>query len=512
MPGLPPGAFPVPLMSKRKKKRSSAPDPGPFSGLYSRQILHAVVDALDLGSDHSLTERTARRFYQGFNPNSYDRSRIFLALGQSLQDRGIVPNLEPHLSLRVPSAQVYANSLQFAAEHWDAFMSIIQSESSWDLDMVAAGRCFVGLATVDLAFRLCGLNWITGFDVRLHETPLWARENGIGRILRVRLSGAGLTREQLATSLEISDTTVDNPLDGRNWPRDRYVHSLAREFARGDSALAGPLATQLRREFTLARLCHLLSEHVGRDVVIAAVNAVSRFAQDLSNHVGPLYVPEDDWRAPAITLLLKGSDFPLAPEILRMLAAGYADVERREVVLSAAVPWELVFGLVLKSQGGPKSSAAGLAQDYLDVVDEPDRAVAVSVREAITAELGQQLESLIPRDPFLGSEHHLLSIWEDGIARRRRLVERFPDSPEAHQHLGSYLGLVAKLTGIRRLLSEGLLECQIASGLCPAWDTPFVERGIILTNFGAHKVALHELEQVARELPSLTPHWRFVTG
>ena len=64
-------------MSK-KRKRSAVPDPGPFSGLYSRQILRAVIDALDLGEGHILTGRTARRFFQGSNPNPYDREQIFL--------------------------------------------------------------------------------------------------------------------------------------------------------------------------------------------------------------------------------------------------------------------------------------------------------------------------------------------------------------------------------------------------------------------------------------------------
>ena len=72
--------------------------------------------------------------------------------------------------------------------------------------------------------------------------------------------------------------------------------------------------------------------------------------------------------------------------------------------------------------------------------------------------------------------------------------------------------LVGKHTRIRELVDQGLLECRIASGLCPAWDLPAVERGIMLTNFGAHEEALHELEQVGRELPELTPHWRLVTG
>ena len=471
-----------------------------------------MVDAMDLGEGHILTGRTARRFLRDSNPNRHNRREFFLALGQTLQDMDFVPNLEPHLPLRVPSAQVYADSIEFAAERWDAFMSNIQSEGSWDIDMVTAGQCFVGLAAVDLSLRIFALNWIAGFDARLPDIPLWAEENGIGKILRSHLSGAGLTRDQLATRLEVSDTTVDNWLDGRTWPSREYVDSLAEEFTDGDPDLARPLAAELRRQFALSKICYLLSEKVGRDHVISAVDAVSRFTQDLSEHVGPQFVPEQDRPAVAPVLLLTGSGLPPSPDLLRVLAAGYPDGGWRDVILTAAVPWELAFGLAMKTEGGSKSSAAGLAQDYLDVVDESERAEAAAVRDAISAALVKQMDSLIPRGPLPIPEHHPLSVLEDGVALRRRLVERFPGNPESHNELGSFLGKVGQFTDIREFVDQGLLECRIASGLCPAWDTPAVERGIILTNFGAHEEAFDELEQVARELPELTPHWRFVTG
>ena len=194
----------------------------------------------------------------------------------------------------------------------------------------------------------------------------------MGKILRSRLSDAGLNRGQLAARLEVSETTVDNWMDGGNWPGREYTDVLALEFAGGDSGLAASLAKGLRRDFALARLCHMLAEQVGREAVIFAVNAVSRFAQDLSNRVGPLFIPEEEWRTHAMWLLQDGGDHPSAPDILRMLAAGYPDGERREVVLKAAAPWRLAFGLALRDHGGSKSSAAGLAQDYLEVVDAKD--------------------------------------------------------------------------------------------------------------------------------------------
>ena len=499
-------------MSKKNKKRTAAPEPGPFSGLYSRQILGTVVEALDLGEGHVLTTRTARRFLRDSDPNGHNRREFFLSLGQTFIDMGFLPDLEPHLPLQVPSAQVYGESLEFAAERWDAFMSRIQSESSWDVDMVSAGRLFVGLAAVDLSLRLFALGWITGVDVHLAETPLWAEENGIGKILRKQTADAGLTREQLAARVRVTSATVDNWLDGRNWPGREYVDSLARELADGDLDVAGPLAAQLRRQFALAKLCHILSERVGREHVVSAVDAVSRFARDLSKHVGPRFLSENDRPVVGPALLLMGSEFPLASDMLWFLASGYEDGGWRDVILVAAIPWEAAFGLAMKSEGGSKSSAAGLAQDYLDVVDESGRAAALSVHEVIMRDLGQMMDGLVPRGPLPIPEHDPLFALEEGIAGRRRLAERFPDSPEAHFQLGSFLGLVGKKTGLRRFIDEGLLECRIASGLCPAWDNPGVERGIMLTNFGANEEALRELEEVGRELPAPTPHWRFVMG
>ena len=499
-------------MAKKSKKRASVTEQGPFSGLYSRHILRAVVEALDLGEGHTLTGRTARRFFRDSDPNGHSRREIFLALGQTLIDMGFVPEFEPHLPMQVSSAQAYGDVVELAARRWDAFMSTIQSEGTWGADVAAALRCFVGLASVDLGLRLCGLNWLTGMNVRLDEMPAWAEENGIGKVLRLRLSESGFTRGQLAGRLEVSETTVDNWLNGRNWPGREYVYSLAEEFAGGDLEIAGSLAADFRRQFALAKLCHVLAEHLGWDNVYSAVDAVSSFARDLSEQVATRFASDRNRNALAVTLLSKGSDFIGATFILRLLAAGYSDGEWRETVLGAAVPWEIAYGKAQKSGDDPKSAAAGLAQDFLQVMSEAEREQALTVREILSTDMEHQLDSFLPRSPSPLLDQPLSDIFKDGMARRRRLAERFPSSADAHFHLGAFLGKVGQITGVRKFVDEGLVECRIASGLCPAWDAPAVERGIMLGNVGANDEARRELEKAGEELPEHTPHWHFASG
>ena len=501
-------------MSKQRKSRSNTLEPGPFAGLYSRHILRAVVEALDLEEGHPLTNRTAQRFFRNSTPNAYNRRQIFLALGQTLIDMGFVPDLGPHLTLEVPpSARVYADSLHSAASFWDAFMSRIQSASSWDVDRVTAGRCFLGLASVDLALRLCALNWTAAFDVQLPGVPLWTEENGIGKILRKHTQGAGLTRVQLAARVGVTETSVDNWLDGRNWPDRSYIDSLAQEFAGGDPDRSGSLAAELRRQFALARLCDLLSELVGRDQVVSAVEAVSGIAQGLTELKGVRSIPEKKRHEIGIHLLFHGCNAKLASDALWLLASNHQEGERKELILQAAWAWDIAFSQALGTvENRPRPSAAGLAQDYLDVVEGPDRTRAEAAREVIGTELNRNAATFIPRAPLTMSELHPFRGMDDAIAVRRRLVKRFPNDPDAHAHLGSFLGMLGKHTGIRKFVDEGLLECRIASGLCSVWDLPAVEQGIMLANIGAYQEALEELERVARDLPALTPHWRFAMG
>ena len=84
-------------------------------------------------------------------------------------------------------------------------------------------------------------------------------------------------------------------------------------------------------------------------------------------------------------------------------------------------------------------------------MEGPDRTRAEAAREVIGTELNRNAATFIPRAPLTMSELHPFRGMDDAIAVRRRLVKRFPNDPDAHAHLGSFLGMLGKHTGIRTM-------------------------------------------------------------
>ena len=175
-------------------------------------------------------------------------------------------------------------------------------------------------------------------------------------------------------------------------------------------------------------------------------------------------------------------------------------------LLAAAEPWEFHFEHIVAIHS--RNSAAGLSRDILDVVDEVTE-LDIDALTAIRRELRAEANGRSSVPPGEGGPHLALDLLQDGIARRRGLVRRFPHSPESHYQLGSFLGMAGKNLRARELVDEGIVECKIAAGLLPNWDGPAVECGIMLANIGEYAAALHELGQARVTLSEATPHLRF---
>ena len=162
-----------------------------FASLYSGSILRAVVQALDTESD-VLDERRARRFFAGEPVSEYNRGQILEALGQALIDRGIAPVSIDALPEGVSTAIAVGMAVGLVGERWDHLMATLQSRGTPLVDVGAVVERFLRLVTIDLALRVFALNRLTGFPLPSSKLPLWAQENGGGRILRHHLQRAGL--------------------------------------------------------------------------------------------------------------------------------------------------------------------------------------------------------------------------------------------------------------------------------------------------------------------------------
>ena len=484
-------------------------DHNDIAGLYSGGILRAVVQALDIENDE-LRNRTARRFFAGESVDEYNRNLVFEALGQALIDCGMVPESLAALPDGVSLATAVGMGVGLAGERWDHLIATIQSRGTAAVDVGSVGTAFLRLVAVDLSLRVFALHRLTGWPLPDIETPLWVQENGGGRILRRLLAHAGMNRDRLTRRLGASYTSVDNWLDGKTQPNRAYVSALAEELATPETGLtAVKLEQELRRQFALAQLADLLAARIGREAVAEITTAVARFARMLSESLDFPLSRDEFSNHVELRLLLFGCLEDSAPVLLWWMSKLELDPQWRRDILAASEPWEFHFEHAAVIHG--QKSAAGLSQDITDVAGSDaglDPEVSAAIRQDLLAE-AKERESI----PFNGGGPRLiLDLLQDGIARRRRLVHIFPQSPEAHSQLGSFLGMAGKHLRAREMVDEGIVECKIASGLLPNWDSPAVECGIMLANIGEYDAALRELELARMTLPEATPHLRYVTG
>ena len=186
---------------------------GPLRRAYSGQVIGAVVEALGLDQG-VLRGRTARRFFDGRPVSDYSRKEILEGLGKGLVDRGIVP--VPHLfrEYDISMVAVIGGAVARAALQWDNLIATIQSRSTIE-DSAMAIKQFLSLVVVDLSLRIFALLRMAGLKPHPPETPLWPEENGGGKLLRRLTQRAGLTREELASCLNVSLRYGGRQLAGR---------------------------------------------------------------------------------------------------------------------------------------------------------------------------------------------------------------------------------------------------------------------------------------------------------
>ena len=492
---------------------------GPIPAANSAAIIGAIADALRL-DDGLLTTRTARRFFQGRSISEDSQAEVFLELGEALVRRGLVPEPPVFRQHDVSMAIIIGVSIARAASRWDRAAARLQHRSATTVEPSATAERLLRFVVIDLAVRIFAILRLAGMEPDRPGTPLWAQENGGGRLLRELAARAGVSREDLAARLGSSTTSsVDNWLDGKVRPTNASIAAISAVLAaKIEDATPEDLALEIKRQFTFATLADLLSPRIGRAKVIELSTALIRLVwlmtEDMRRMDRP---PVEEALGVELDFVRLGTQGPEAGTLLRNLSLVEPDESWRRDLLAATLDWGMLFEGIA-AQVNPARTSAGLAQEIRHVKsaervqpvlegppDDDDPA-----REAISR-LGHESTDGLNR-LGMGYVPSPVRFLRDGIESRRAIARSFPRSPLAHSELGAFLGMAGKNLRRRDLIDEGITECMIASELLPGWDLPTVEQGIILANFGAFEEALERLDRVRETLPEETPHFWSAKG
>lgn len=509
--------------------------PSNLNNLYSYRIIGTVVEALNL-CQGVLNNRTAKRFYAGKSTSEYNRSQVMDEFSKALVGIGLVPEPPFLRQHKLSMPDLVTAAVTEAATQWDCLMSNVQSKSTPHFDVGVAAAEFLRFVVIDLSLRVAAAYRLGGFQLSHDETPSWALKNGLGILLRQLTQEAGITRDQLAARAEVSYTTIDNWLDGKIRPSPQGISSLARAFAPNKSESEVQCVTQvIQRQFTLSHLATLLSDFIGRERVVELATTIFRLAWFVNSELERMKRPpvEEDAsiELDAIRFGVTGAS---SQALLHSLANAQPEERWRQDILTASFDWSLAFQQIAYEASG-RRSAAGLSQDISDVPADLDESSVRSslspyedpaereIQERLSQRMSEALNSFIdlthtrnrPSDSE-GVKYGLLNaisqVFNTGISERKALVAKYPDSPQAHYELGSFIGMVGKNLSRRDLVDEGILECKISAGLLPGWDGPAVESGIMLINIGEYEEAAAELTRAEKTLGAATPHLSFALG
>ncbi len=472
---------------------------------YSGQIIGAVVEALDI-KDEVLTNRTAKRYYSGKTVGEYSLRQIYDTLGKRLVELNIVPTPQMFEKHGVSMSNITAASIARLAKKWDSLCATIQSRSGRIQDYGQAIEGFCRLIVIDMALRIAA--WLRLAKVTPPEpnTPQWAEENGPGKMLRMLLFQAGITRDQFSARVEVSPSSIDNWFDGRIRPIPNKIEIMADVFSK---LIPGShkhvLLVQFQKQFTLAYLADILAKNIEREAVVELATTLYRFIWLISKDIDAMKRPTiEEVAGLEFEMLRYGTDEPHSHTLLRNLALLEMDPKWKKDILTTTTGWGLRFEEIAVRSSLPNASA-GLAQEL------PEEARKEGFNDGTEEDIRRLLEtSLLQAKDYLRIVSGDLKIFTEqlngGINDRRLIVKRHPLSPEAHMALGSFLGMIGKHLHNREMINEGINECKIAAALCKDWDAPLVEPGIILINVGRYDEALAELENAAQKLPMITPH------
>lgn len=481
------------------------------------EILGLIVDRL--GSDSEiLTSRTARRFFDGESIKDENQQELLVEFANQLVRTGIVPESAVLANEGRSVAEMIAIGLSNLGRQWNRLVSELESSTAAIADPIESAHAISRILIPDLALRIFGLLRLNGSRLGTDRVHEWMLPRGEEMVLRNHLTAAGLSRDDLASEMGVSDGSVDNWFDGNNSVSDSLLVELVDALASNQSSEdILEISGGIRREILAARLCALSVSVFGQDKTDEMVNTLLRLIGNIEVEVAGMDRPpiEEMCRA-EIDCVIGGALDRGSGVLLRNIALLEKDPEWKEDLELATLDWKLQ-AQHLMVRLHRTGTAAGLAMDYESLFDqgvdgtgekmpEVDREAMRAIQVMAPSMEWGRMRSSFPN--FQG----FVDLLKGHVEDYRNLAIRFPDSAYAHSQTGSMIGKLAEFLGDPNLVTEAIIECKIAAVMCPDWDLPNVEIGIILANHRRFEEALAELEESLHRMLKITPHFAYSRG
>ena len=463
----------------------------------SGQIIGALVAGLGI-SHPVLRKRTARRYFAA-DPERLvkdaTRAEIIGAIAEVLTASGFIgppQTAENDYEL----APALASMLLWHADDWDLLRSFVRRRTMSVLPghLPKIWESYVRLAVIDLALRVAAHLHLAGSSPAALDLLDSVGISSRGEYLNRKRQQAGLSLEDLADAVDVTDNAVDAWMYRGVRPSNDNLAKIAETLASrtGGSNSAG-ISLELRALYWLSDMAALLTEHIGVEAVDESVGRLRRYAEEAYGAIDDRLLGED-CAANLAVLADLGAGARIAEPLLTALIENepdeewredlrYTGMDRAQRVLSVNLSVHIgeVDVLLQGTEGGPHEDRAVINSE---AHGHYRRSQQFEVRgksaEALNeAERAARLEPLAPAYQFrLGSLKTNLGFWRQETA----------------------------------LIDEGLEALWLAVALDPGWIAPWTEIGLTLDHTGRSAEAVAHLRNVKPECGPLDADYHSTLG
>jgi len=237
-------------------------------------MLDVLVDVLDLRAFDTrgiLRQTNVRRYLRGERVGEDVEARAQLTFAEALVAAGLIPRVKPGDFLPdVPSdlgesatPHIISVALDRYARHWDELAGAVRRLTAPIAFPKHAAAACMRLVAIDLAVRIAAVLWLARNDDECPLSDFWLQPRGVGLWLRELMKRVELTRDGLANTAGVPESTADEWLDGDRRPDEGNLGRLSTALSEAGLGAKEVLLLRLRLAFAARDLFRAVEMAVG---------------------------------------------------------------------------------------------------------------------------------------------------------------------------------------------------------------------------------------------------------